>query len=101
MYHIAGKYDDLEFDELCKIKPPKLVLTINNLLADLLICQTFFREMHEKSQFAMHVSLYTRTQVLAIHAHNITYAHSHIYSLTKFLHCYLSMSLRYINYFQT
>ena len=32
--------------------PNKLVLTINNLLADLLICQTFFRQMLKTSQFA-------------------------------------------------
>ena len=36
-----------------KIKPSNLkILTIDNLLADLLICQTFFRQMLEKSQFA-------------------------------------------------
>ena len=35
-----------------KLKPSKLVLTINNLLADLLIRQTFFRQIVEKSQFA-------------------------------------------------
>ena len=35
-----------------KLKPSKLVLTINNLLADLLIHQTFFCQMFEKSQFA-------------------------------------------------
>ena len=39
-----------------KLKPSKLVL-INNLLADLLICQTFFRQMLETSQFA-NVSLH-------------------------------------------
>ena len=35
-----------------KLKPSKLVLTINNLLADLLICQIFFHQMLENSQFA-------------------------------------------------
>ena len=35
-----------------KLKPSKLVLTINNLLADLLIGQTFFHQMFEMSQFA-------------------------------------------------
>ena len=35
-----------------KLKPFKLALTINNLLADLLIRQTFFRQMLESSQFA-------------------------------------------------
>ena len=34
-----------------KLKPSKLVLTINNLLADLLICQTFFHQMYKTSQF--------------------------------------------------
>ena len=34
-----------------KLKPSKLVLVINNLLADLLIRQSFFRQMLEKSQF--------------------------------------------------
>ena len=32
-----------------KLKPSKLVLLINNLLADLLIHQTFFRQMLEES----------------------------------------------------
>ena len=39
-----------------KLKPSKLVLKVNNLLADLLadllIYQTFFRQMLETSQFA-------------------------------------------------
>ena len=35
-----------------KLKPSKLVLTINNLLADLLIHQTFFYQMFEMTQFA-------------------------------------------------
>ena len=35
-----------------KLKPSKLVLTINNPLTDLLIHQTFFRQMLETSQFA-------------------------------------------------
>ena len=35
-----------------KLKPSKLALTIKDLLADLLICQTFFHQMVEKSQFA-------------------------------------------------
>ena len=34
-----------------KLKPSKLVLTINNLLANQLIRQTFFCQMLEKSQF--------------------------------------------------
>ena len=59
--HIAGKFgggkfgEFGEFDELypwfAKLKASKLELTINNLLADLLICQTFFCRIHEKSQF--------------------------------------------------
>ena len=39
-------------DSITKLKPSKLVLTINNLLADLLIRQPFFCQMLEKSQFA-------------------------------------------------
>ena len=35
-----------------KLKPSKLVLAINNLLADLLIRQTFVHQMFETSQFA-------------------------------------------------
>ena len=34
-----------------KLKPSKLVATINDLLVDLLILQTFFRQMFETSQF--------------------------------------------------
>ena len=35
-----------------KLKPSQLVVTINNLLADLFIRQTFPRKMLEKSRFA-------------------------------------------------
>ena len=35
-----------------KLKPSKLVITINNLLADLLIYQTFLCHMFKKNQFA-------------------------------------------------
>ena len=35
-----------------KLKPSNLVVTIDNLLADLLIRQTFLCQMLEKSQFA-------------------------------------------------
>ena len=41
-----------------KLKPSKLVLSINNLLADLLLHQTVFCQMLEKSQFAK-LSCYT------------------------------------------
>ena len=34
-----------------KLKPSKLLLIINNLLADLLICKIFFHQMLETSQF--------------------------------------------------
>ena len=49
---VGGKFG--EFGKLSMIhqtKPSKLVLTINNLLADLLICQTFFCQRLEQSQF--------------------------------------------------
>ena len=49
MYHIAGKLG--EVGELSVIRQSKLVLTINNLLVDLLIRQTFFCQRLEKSQF--------------------------------------------------
>ena len=46
----GGKFGELgESSMICQTK---LVFTINNLLADLLIRQTFFRQMLEKSQFA-------------------------------------------------
>ena len=48
-YRIAGKFG--KFGLLSAILPTKLILTINNLLADLLICQTFFCQMFETSQF--------------------------------------------------
>ena len=35
-----------------KLKSSKLVLIINNLLGDLLVCQTFFHQMLEMNQFA-------------------------------------------------
>ena len=53
---LQGRY--LRFGEfgkssmICQTKPSILVLTINNLLADLLIHQIFFHQMLEKSQFA-------------------------------------------------
>ena len=45
-----GKFG--ESSVICQTKPPKVVLTINNPLADVLICQTFLCQMLEKSQFA-------------------------------------------------
>ena len=40
--------------QFAKLKPSKLVVTIDNPLADLLIRQTFFRQTLEKSRFAKH-----------------------------------------------
>ena len=37
-----------------KLKPSKLVVTINSPLADVFIRQTFFRQTLEKSRFAKH-----------------------------------------------
>ena len=45
-----------------KLKPCKLVLTIDNLLANLLIRQIFFHQMLEKSQFTK-LSRYTVKQL--------------------------------------
>ena len=42
MYCITGKFG--KFDESFMIRQTKLVLTIDNLLADPLICQTSFLE---------------------------------------------------------
>ena len=53
IYRIAGKFGEFGKSFVIRqTKPSKLVLTINNLLADLLIRQTFFRQMLETSQFA-------------------------------------------------
>ena len=55
LYCIAGNFAGEKFGEFGKssvIRQTNLVLTIDNLLADLLIRQTFFRQMLEKSQFA-------------------------------------------------
>ena len=49
-YRIVGKLR--KFSESSVICQTKLVLTINNLLSDLLIRQTFFHQMLEKGQFA-------------------------------------------------
>ena len=52
-YHIARKFGKFgKSYMICQLKPSKLVLTTNNLLADQLIYQTFFCQMLEKSQFA-------------------------------------------------
>ena len=49
-YTYSGKGESLaNHPWFAKLKPSKLVLTINNLLADLLICQTFFRQMLKES----------------------------------------------------
>ena len=42
-----------------KLKPSKLVVTIDNPLADLFIRQTFFRQTLEKSRFAKHYARQT------------------------------------------
>ena len=40
--------------QFAKLKPFKLVVTINNPLAELFIRQTFFRQMLKKSKFTKH-----------------------------------------------
>ena len=66
-----------------KLKPSKLVLTINNLLVDLLICQTFFRQMLEMSQFTKFslakLSCYT---VYCIHS-NLNFRESWLQEIVK------------------
>ena len=48
----GGKFDDFgELSVIHQTKTIRLVLTINNLLADLLIHQTFFCQRLKKSQF--------------------------------------------------
>ena len=49
-----------------KLKPFKLVLTINTLLADPLISQTFFHQRLKKSQFAK-LSLPAKLSCYTIH----------------------------------
>ena len=57
-YRIAGKFGRgssanlVNRQQFIKLKPSKLVLKINNPLADLLIRQTFFCQMLGKSQLA-------------------------------------------------
>ena len=48
LYHIAGKFG--KSSVIRQTKTIKIKFTINNLLADVLNCQTFFRQMLEKSQ---------------------------------------------------
>ena len=47
-----GKFGEFGKSSVIRQTKTKLVLEINNLLADLLICQTFFRLVLKKSQFA-------------------------------------------------
>ena len=54
-YCIAGKFGKFgKSSWFAKLKPYKVVVTIDNPLADLFICQTFSRQMLEKSKFAKH-----------------------------------------------
>ena len=60
LYRIVGKFGRgmfSKFDKLSMIHQPKTIqisiLTTNNLLVDLLICQTFFCQMLEKSKFTL------------------------------------------------
>ena len=49
----GGKFGEFgELSGFAKLKPTKLVLAINNLLADVLIRLSFFCQMLKKSQFA-------------------------------------------------
>ena len=51
--------------QFVKLKPSKLVVTINNPLADLFIRQTFFCQTLEKSKFAK-LSRYTVTVIILL-----------------------------------
>ena len=48
---LANLVNGLRF---AKLKPSKLIVTIDNPLADLFIRQTFFRQTLENSRFAKH-----------------------------------------------
>ena len=50
LYRKKGKFGESSI--IRQLKPSKLVITINNLLADLLIRQTIFRHILENSPFA-------------------------------------------------
>ena len=51
---MGGKFGEFgKSSVIHQTKTIQIVLTINNLLADLLIHQTFFHQMLEKSQFAI------------------------------------------------
>ena len=70
MYHIAGKFGEFgEPSMIRQTKSCKLVLTIDNLLADLLICQTFFRQALKKSQITK-LSCYTVCRYAIVHHEN-------------------------------
>ena len=78
MYHIAGKFGKLgELSMTYQTKPSKLVLAINNLLADILVCQIFFHQMLEKSQFTklfchQTFPLYSSTQIKSHDQRSVT-----------------------------
>ena len=42
-----------------KLKPSKLIVTIDNPMSDLFICQTFFRQTFENSRFTKHSACQT------------------------------------------
>ena len=59
-YSIVGKFGKYgELSMICQTKTIQIsTYNYNNLLADVLICQTFFRQILKKSQFAK-LSRYT------------------------------------------
>ena len=58
VYRVAGKFGEFgESSMICQTKIIQISLTINNFMVDLLIRQTFFSQMLEKSQFAKLFSL--------------------------------------------
>ena len=91
-----GKLD--KFGKLFVIRQTKLVLTIDNLMADLLICQTFFCQMLKTSQFAklsprktsplysVYIYIY-----IYIYIHTYTYIYVYTYKYIAIYSCHIKL----------
>ena len=77
LYRIVGKFGKFgESSAIRQTKTIKVVVTINNPLADLFICQTFYHQTLEKSKF----SKYSPRQVFPPYGIVLLYAYgAHIY----------------------